>query len=172
MNKKERDAMMIKNSEMRTGMTILGKSVEDMLKERKFSICERCGGKVQYLDSGRYQCTVCDHMVMDDFGKVKAYLEENGPAAAPVIAAATGVSPETINQMLKDGRVEIPDDSEYYVQCEKCGCNIRYGRFCPGCVAELARGMNAMFRMDAGAKPKKEFNQDKGKLHFIDKRRI
>lgn len=150
-------------------MLQFGRDIELAMKERKFKLCERCSSEVTYLGSGKYQCTKCGHVVLDDFGKVKNYIEENGPAPAPVIAAATGVSMEIIGQMLKEGRVEIPEGSEYYVQCEKCGCDIRYGRFCPSCIKETASDIKRMLQADMGEKPKQP--EGKGtKLHFADRR--
>jgi len=148
-----------------------GQDLETLLIENKPTKCELCGEKVYYLDGGQYQCRNCEHIMLDDFGKVKEYIEAHGPAPAMVIESATGVKQEVIDFFLKKGRVEIPEGSKYYIKCEKCRCSIRYGRFCPDCIKETAGGLKAFFSEEVGEKPKIEWNPErKGKIHFIDRR--
>lgn len=130
--------------------------------------CEVCKGKMFYVHSGMYSCSSCGHTVLDDFGKVKKYLEENGPTPALGVSYATGVPIEIIEEFLKQGRVEIPDGSKYYIKCEKCGCSIRYGRFCPSCVREIAGGIKSVFCAEMGERPKRE--DMSGKMHFLNSR--
>ena len=132
--------------------------------------CSMCNGKMFYVGGGRYRCEKCGSETLDDFGKVKQFLEENGPSPALVVARATGVKPEIIEIFLKKGRVEIPEGSTYYLSCEKCGCSIRYGRYCPDCVRELAGGIRAVFNEEMGEKPKFESNPDmRGRMHFLNR---
>ncbi|MBQ9767233.1 MAG: hypothetical protein IJW37_03945 [Lachnospiraceae bacterium] len=130
--------------------------------------CSKCDGKLFYVSGGKYECRACGHHDYDDFGKVKHFLGEHGPSPAPVIAAATGVKTEIINHFLKKGRLEIPEGSKYFLQCERCQCAIRYGRFCPECMRELTGGLRAAFHEDVGERPK---NTPKlsGQYHFIKK---
>lgn len=140
--------------------------VEKLLIANKFVHCEVCGDKLYYLDSGRYECRSCGTIVMDDFGKVKAYLDECGSAPAAVISQVTGVKPEVIEYFLKKGRVEIAEGSKYYLKCKRCGCSIRYGSMCEECGSKLAGNMRAMFNEDVGERPKRDVNPDlKGKVH-------
>ena len=72
-----------------------------------------------------------------------------------VIADETGVPMKHLNLMLREGRVEIPDGSSYYIRCESCGCSIRYGRFCPDCVRRTASDLRQAFYVaEMGEKPK------------------
>ena len=134
--------------------------LEKLLIANKYVKCECCGGKLYYVDSGRYKCHSCGNETLDDFGKVKAFLDQCGSAPASVVAQATGVSPEIIEYFLKKGRVEIPEGSKYYLKCERCSCSIRYGRFCVECARELAGSLQAMFNEDIGERPKYEQNPD------------
>lgn len=152
------------------------KGIEEALKGRKFFKCECCGYEVRYLDGGKYQCILCGHIVLDDFGKVKMYIEQKGPAPAKVIAEATGVDPKVIDQFLKEGRIKLPEESVYYVKCEKCGCNILYGRFCTECIKATAYGLAALLRSDVGERPKNsskivEHKEASPKMHFINRDR-
>lgn len=108
---------------------------------------------------------------MDDYGKVKQFLEENGPSPALVVSRATGVKPEIIKLFLIKGRVEIPEGSQYYLKCEKCACSIRYGRYCPQCVKEMAGSIQAVFNEEVGERPKHELNPEmQGKMHYFDRK--
>lgn len=152
-------------------MTDIEKSIEKALIASKPLYCELCGEKVFYLDSGKYQCRKCDHIMLDDFGKVKEFIDQHGPSHSMAISSATGVSAEVIEVFLKKGRLEIPEGSKYYIKCECCHCSIRYGRFCPDCVKDTVAGIKAVFSEDVGEKPKFEWNPDKvAKIHFMDRR--
>lgn len=139
---------------------------EQMVLEKKPSKCPECGEKLIFEGGGSYRCQKCETVVLDNFGKIKKYLDENGAASCITIARATGVRREIIEQMLKEGRLEIPDSSEYFIKCERCGCDIRYGRFCPECINKLAGGIKAIFNESVGEKPKQP-----GKMRFLDEKR-
>lgn len=142
--------------------------LEKLLIGNKPVVCEKCKGKLFYKGGGRYECSSCDAFVLDDFGKIKAFLEENGPTPMLVIAQATGVQYEVVEQFLKKGRLEIPEGSKYYLGCEKCGCSIRYGKYCPDCIREVAGGIKAVFHEDVGERPKHMYNAEMaGKMHFL-----
>ena len=152
-------------------MTDIEKGLEKALIERKPLQCAICGERVYYLDGGRYQCRNCEHIMYDDFGKVKKYIDEHGPSPAMAISNATGVEVELIDSFLRRGKLEIPEGSKYYIQCQKCHCSIRYGRFCPACIKETATDIKKVFGEDEGEKPKFEPNPDMaGKIRFVNRR--
>lgn len=124
--------------------------------------CSKCGASLYYKGSGKYFCKVCENIEYDDFGKVKKYIDENGVSTMGVISAETGVSLEKLNVMLREGKVEIPDGSDYYIKCESCGCSIRYGHYCPDCVRRTANDLHKAFYVAGmGEKPKRD-----GSMHF------
>ena len=145
--------------------------LERMILENKPVICEKCKGKLFFSGGGRYKCQDCGNEVLDDFGKVKEFLEENGPSPSMVISENTGVRQDIINMFLKKGRLEIPEGSPCYIKCEKCGCSIRYGRFCPECIQKLAGGIKVIFNEDMGERPKHEPKSDMtGKMYFLKRK--
>lgn len=142
--------------------------LERIIIDNKPIICEKCQGKLFFVGGGRYKCNNCGYEVLDDFGKVKEFLEENGPSPSMVISEKTGVRQDIIDMFLKKGRLEIPEGSPCYIKCEKCGCSIRYGRFCPECIQKLAGGIKVIFNEDMGERPKREIKSDmSGKMHFM-----
>lgn len=142
------------------------KKTRQLQWEMKPTGCSKCGGEVEFRGHGEYRCKVCGNVETDDFGKVKKYLNENGPTPALIIAENTGVGIDRINQFLKQGRVEIPENSEVYIRCEKCGTEIRFGRFCPACASKLSKDLKGVF--EVGEVPKRKSNSD-GKMHFLDR---
>jgi len=95
--------------------------------------CEKCGGRVEYKGIGEYKCEDCKAVMYDDYGKVRNYLEENRGATQGEVAAATGVSTNTIRQLLRDDRLEVAENSAVFLHCEICGSPIRSGRYCVAC---------------------------------------
>lgn len=132
--------------------------------ERKPAICSVCGGQLVYISHGEYRCEECSAVERDDFGKVHHYLDEHGPASAFKIAEATKVPISTVNKFLKEGRLEIPEGSDIYIPCERCGTDIRYGRFCPACAMALSKSIKGALEM--GEVPKKKSSTG-GKMHFL-----
>ena len=141
-----------------------------MLLKDKPIICEKCHDKLYFIGGGRYKCNSCGYEVLDDFGKVKEFLEENGPSPSIIISEKTGVRRDVIELFLEKGRLEIPEGSDYYIKCAKCGCSIRYGRFCPDCTQKLAGGIKVFFNEDMGEKPKSEKKLNmSGKMYFLER---
>ena len=144
------------------------KWVHKMFMENVPICCEVCGGKLKRIDVGLYECIACQHQELDDFGKIKAYLAKQGVASAYDIHLATGVEVEVIEYFLKDGRLEIPEGSKLYIKCEKCGCSLRYGRYCEACARQMKMGLTEAFRESIGAKPRitiNEIGSRKGRMY-------
>lgn len=135
-------------------MTMNDFDIKAILESRPVQ-CSKCGSSLYYRGSGKYVCSSCENMEYDEFGKVKKYLDEHGVSTMAVIADATGVPMKHLNLMLREGKVEIPDGSSFYIKCESCGCSIRYGRFCPDCVRRTASDLRQAFYVaEMGEKPK------------------
>lgn len=95
--------------------------------------CEECGGPLVYKGIGEYECDRCRHVMYDDYGIVRNYLEVNPGATSGVVARATGVSESAIKSMLREEKLEIREDSRTFIQCEGCGKAILAGRYCETC---------------------------------------
>jgi len=144
------------------------KFVKAML-ERKPERCTKCRGRLKYIGGGYYECFDCGNREIDDFGKIKDFIDMHGPSPAIVISECTGVPVDLINGMLKEGRLEIPEGSQIYIKCEKCGCSIRYGRFCPECIKQRTNTlMGVYFNPDVGERPKRDSGKnDSARMRFL-----
>ena len=90
--------------------------------------CDKCGGRCKYKAQGIYECVECRNTMMDDYGKVRVYLEENGRQPAVVIAEETGVSVSTIYSFPADHNAKAyQDPTPAILQQEKSGSS--YGAF-------------------------------------------
>ena len=118
--------------------------IEKLLKASKPKLCERCLGRMVYIDAGVYRCQICGSEALDDLGKIRHFVEQNGAMPVDEIVKSTDVSRELIELCLKDGKLEMPKE-QFTMKCGRCGCGIPSGRFCRKCKSELAGGIKAMF---------------------------
>lgn len=95
--------------------------------------CSKCGGDMIFKGVGEYECSKCKNIEYDDYGKVRAYVEEHRGATTAQISEATGVSKKEIREMLREERLELTADSQPFLYCEMCHKPIRSGRFCLEC---------------------------------------
>lgn len=153
-------------------MDLEDKFAEKLLEKSKPAACESCGGKMAYKGGGTYKCESCDAIAYDDYGKVKKYLDEHGPTPAIYIARATGVNKDLIEMFLKQGKLEIPEGSKFYIRCEKCGCSLKSGRYCEECAKALKSGNKRVTAHDIGERPKYHAapSNSTGKMRFSDKK--
>ena len=105
-------------------------------------VCSECSGVMRYRGAGIYVCEDCKHEEMDDYGKVRAFLEKRGPSNVFEISAGTGLSRGAVTRLLKDGRLEVSKSSSVSLVCSRCGLAIRYGEYCSRCQEEL-KGLEA-----------------------------
>lgn len=147
----------------------LGDMLDKFITAKKPVCCDFCGSSVEYRGAGQYICKKCKEITYDDYGKVRLFVEENGPMPAMVISKATGVSTDIIQNMLHKGKVEIPEGSRYYLQCEKCGRSLKYGKICEDCAKKIGTSVNEY----VGEAPKSTNNSMgmSGKMHYMGRRK-
>lgn len=112
--------------------------------------CKSCGRAYQY--DGVAQCTRCRKSSEEAYTKVKEYLYDNPGASVGEVSEATEVEEKQILKFLRDGRLEIKDGNNFFLDCERCGVAIKSGRFCDKCTHEMANE----FRSALAPKKKEE----------------
>ena len=158
----DNEKLMIKQKIKQEGMNI------HPIHDERAEICPECKSPMRYIYGEMFECPNCGRKEPSDFGKVKEFLDVNGPQTALVISDETGVTVEKIEQFLHEGRVEIPDGSDIYIRCQSCGTDIRYGRYCPDCMIKLTKDLGkAMMNPEVGEKPTNK-SKYSGKMHLTN----
>ena len=127
-------------------------------------ICEKCSGIMRYRGSGAYMCEDCESIVLDDFGKVKNFLEKRGPSNIMEIAYATGLERSTVAKMLMDGRIQVVQSSMESKTCLNCGIPIAHGKYCSNCALVVAK----RHKKKMAEEEKKKKQNDSSRMRFIN----
>ena len=127
--------------------------------------CPKCGTAYEDGNSRMYTCPNCGFEEPTTFGIVRTYLEEHGNRSAIEISRDTKIPVQEINSFLRQGRLEIPEESDVFIDCKRCGISIRYGKFCPACAEALAKELKEAFDITTvGPVPKSL----QGKMHSLN----
>lgn len=130
--------------------------------------CSRCGSI--YVYDGFNVCIKCRREDEEDFKKIKEYLDEYPGANISEVESETGIDSKKIIEFLKQGRLEIADDANMLLSCERCGTSIKTGRFCEKCTAEMQREFKQS--IGGGKDPKNIGNgRAKEKIKITERRR-
>ena len=132
-------------------------------------VCRECEGAMIYKGTGRYVCEKCGHEEFDDYGKVRRFLETNGPSNIFEISEGTGLPRTKVTKLFKEGRLEVAKNSDAALICRRCGMPIRAGEYCSRCEAEMSglenrnrkRGIYNVLNEDGTTKD--------GKMRFLEK---
>lgn len=103
--------------------------------------CKNCG-KVFAANLGEKICQECQRKEDEMFTVVKEYIYDHPHASVKEISEGTEVDEDTILRYLKEGRIEVAEDSLSTLKCEKCGKAIRSGRYCPECTSKLSNALS------------------------------
>lgn len=129
--------------------------------------CLRCHKLFNYL-SGERICSVCKDKDEEEFKKVRKYIREHEMATISDVSTELEISVKTIKKFIRQGRLEITKDSPLGIDCERCGTQIKSGRYCEECAKELERGFN---RNTNKIKNKSSFEQKEGNVKTLMKAR-
>ena len=127
----------------------MGEDYFELLELHRPLHCEVCEGHMQYEAGGRYLCKDCGHIMFDDYGKIKNFLEAHRDRRVLISERST------IDLLLKSGKLSLPDSGQYFLKCEVCGREIRSGRICMHCAQKSSDSIYATFREDVGDFPRK-----------------
>jgi flagellar operon protein (TIGR03826 family) len=115
--------------------------------------CPRCGKIFTYM--GRPICNRCIETEENEFKVVKEYVYDNPGATISEVSQETGVSVEKIIRFLREERLEIKsENSNLFLECERCGRAINSGRFCENCKGQINKEFKREFGLDRKEEPK------------------
>lgn len=130
--------------------------------------CAKCGRLFNYM-GGPPICQACREKEEESFQVVKDYIYEHKDANMMQISNETGVSTKLIERFIKEGRLILTEDSPIFLRCEKCGKEVKTGRFCSDCSRSLSNEMRMSStppKEESPSKPKSE------KMRFLNKDRL
>ena len=124
--------------------------------------CTRCGSTLRYDALGEYRCMSCGAKELNDYGKIRKFLDENGPSPARMIESATGVPGVIINELLERGKIEVSSDDVSFLHCSICGTPIKSGRICASCASKQVDGLKGVYAKEyiGDALPEKKKEPD------------
>lgn len=144
----------------------------EKLNASKPTECDACGGKMIYKGTGEYECAKCRKLMLDDYGKVKRYMDEHGTSSLMILGRETGVSKDVLEYLIEDGVLTMPEEEDTGRKCAKCGNPIESGRYCKSCMAELANGLASAFSDTENKKPVQETKNKSSAARMHLNRRI
>ncbi len=131
--------------------------------------CARCRKLFNYF-TGPPLCLECRNKDDDDYKIVKEYLYDNPGAKITDVSSATEVSVSKIRRFLKEGRLEIKDLENFFLECERCGVPIKSGRYCDKCKRELSTEMKSAINTAANNKAvTQDADSAKARMRYLNK---
>lgn len=130
--------------------------------------CPICGADYKQVIPELVKCSKCGFEEKSTFGVVKEYIDENGIPTVSEVAKGCGIPIRKINNFLRSGQLEIPESSDIFIKCRKCGIEIRFGKYCKECASILTRDLSnsiVVTESEIGEVPRKLV----GKMHFINR---
>lgn len=115
--------------------------------------CKKCRKMINSMQ-GKYLCPECQKEDDDVFRTVKEYIYKNPRATISEVSTTLDVSVNRIRRYLREGRLEIIEKHNLFLECEKCGVAIQTGRFCGPCANEFFKDLQK--ESETGEKKKGE----------------
>ncbi len=91
---------------------------------------------------------------------VRRHIKDNGDQTLEEVAEATEVSVKKILKYIKEGRIEVSDNSSMSYECESCGKPIYKGRYCSICAKKIQNKFSNSF-----AKPSEQPSKPKSVMY-------
>lgn len=130
--------------------------------------CRKCGRLFNYVQ-GPPICMQCREALEEKFQEVKNYIRENSHCSVTEVAEACDVSPNQIQQWLRDERLQLAEGSSITLFCENCEKPILSGRFCDACKKTMANQLSDSIKQPEAPKPvKKKDTKENPKMRFLN----
>lgn len=131
--------------------------------------CTKCGRVFSY--NGVPICSRCNNTDEEDFKRVKEYLYDNPGATVMEVSEETEVSEKQILRYLRESRIEIRDDNNMFLDCERCSKPIKSGRFCDTCVVEMQKEFGSVIKAAIKKQPEPPTKTSHEKMYTTDIRK-
>lgn len=133
--------------------------------------CRTCGKLFNYMGAGRPICAACTAALEEKFFQVREYIREHKDAGINEVSEENDVAVSQLKQWIREERLAFSENSQVGIECEKCGAQIRTGRFCKACKGSITEDLKAVY---VQPKPKQEDGKQtgvnkKGQVRFMDR---
>lgn len=126
--------------------------------------CKMCKKLFQSL--GQTHCLDCMEKLDDYFITVRDFLYSNPNAGIMEISENTGVDVKYVLEFIREDRLTLNSLSDV-LKCERCGAEIRSGRYCKNCKTYMERTLQT-----AESKIAKQQEQDEKEEIKVNKERM
>ena len=130
--------------------------------------CKKCGRA--FMKDGNDFCRRCRSDTEDEYRIVKQYVYDNPGATILEVHEATGVAEKLILQYLREGRLEITDDTNFVLDCQRCGTSIKSGKYCENCTHEMAKEFQSAMKPVKREEKKPDAAKKSQRMHVDVKR--
>lgn len=127
--------------------------------------CKGCGRLFNVMNNSRL-CPNCIRQLEDKFQEVKKYLDENPNASIEMVSQDNEVSVKQIKQWVREERLIFAEGSSVTIDCEKCGVQIRTGRYCDACKFKITNNLMSAMDRPKIQEPKKAVH-DRDRMRFL-----
>lgn len=129
--------------------------------------CRKCGRIFNYV-VGLPLCQVCKESMEKKFQEVKEYIREHKGVGITEVAEACEVERSQITQWLREERLEFSEESNILLPCEGCGAQIKSGKYCDKCKAEMVNGFKSVTKKEAPIQePVKKSKSTDTKMRYL-----
>ncbi|HHW68303.1 MAG: hypothetical protein PWP07_852 [Epulopiscium sp.] len=130
--------------------------------------CARCGKLYEYNGISDY-CPICMQYDEAIFQKIKEYLNEHPKATVIQVATDLDIPVKMIKKYLREGRLEIVEAENFFLNCEKCGAPIKTGRYCDKCARDFDSGVKRITNEAATNIHNRKYSE---KMRYLDKSKV
>jgi uncharacterized protein len=95
--------------------------------------CKLCG-KVYTIGGFTQVCPQCKEQDEFDFDKIREYLYIHPGAKIFEVVSDLRLGVNKIKRYLREGRLEVVEENNVFLQCEMCGDPIHSGKYCEKCL--------------------------------------
>lgn len=134
--------------------------------------CKKCGKIFNYA-AGQPVCAECKKELEVKFKDTRQYIRRNPQSSIQSVSEECGIEVKQIKQWIREERLSFSKDSDIGIECEKCGANIKTGRFCAACKSDTLKDLNSVRHPVNGSAIEKVPERDNKStgMHYMNKDR-
>ena len=122
--------------------------------------CVNCN-KLFYSNGSGQRCSSCVTTKFEEIKQLSKFFTYKVDATIQEAEEKLGIDRKNIISYLREEKLELPPLSNDGVECKRCGKQIRTGKYCNTCRAELINGFNAGIK-------KEEKTEAEPRMRYLD----